>query len=92
MERMKTGDKRGASEPAHGREWRDSVADLHWYQENERNLERYQGMYIAVQNKKIIASGGSFGEVYEQLRAAGMGVALIVAVPHNVKNPPILIA
>ena len=75
--------------------WLDTrrVSNLQWFEENEELLgAAYAGLWIAVLNRAVVASGSSFARVYEALAAGQINGALIVQVADNPNNQPRLIA
>lgn len=55
-------------------------ADVNWFASNPPELERHRGRYVAILDKRVVASGESAMDVYEQLNRSRISGALLAFV------------
>jgi len=71
---------------------RAGLEEERWLEQNLNQLGNYQGLWIAILNHSIVASGDSFEELHGQIIARNIRDALVVKVPDDLTQRDYLIA
>ena len=70
---MTTEEKTGPGDP-----------DMLWVHEHMKELREYQGQWIAVFEKRVVAAGSTVDELVEQAEAQGVGEIFVTKIPDDV--------
>lgn len=55
-------------------------AQVNWFASSPPELEPYRGRYVAILDKRVVASGETAVDVYDQLNRSGIAGALLAFV------------
>lgn len=66
--------------------------DLHWFHDHLKEFVEYQGKWVAVIDRRIVAASDTVDDLLDKVEEQGMTEPLVASVPDDVSRESYLIA